>query len=255
MNGQSKVKFLQDERNIEVPNKVACEHRPSDVFPAFVSRYRNLFSAAWHKSRKYVCVRRLRIKWLLNDLITSSRCLKWRKAKSHVTADFTLHDCEQYIRVSFGFTNQSQSVLNYSPSLPECLHETQVNFVFFPFLFYCLSSVLLRLARLHVQNKKALWNYCHAGYALHKNLICQLNIKAGCSDERKKFQVIHCDQWLDTVRKACWGELSVWAQLQQTFELCGSHGMTNFNFKKSINSAICSITFLQSPFPYIDWLI
>ena len=47
-----------------------------------------------------------------------------------------------------------------------------------------------------------------------------------------------CQWWLDTVRKACLGELSVRAQLQQTFVLCGSHGMTNFNFEKAENRYI-----------------
>ena len=44
--------------------------------------------------------------------------------------------------------------------------------------------------------------------------------------------------WLDTVRKACWDELSVRGQLKQTFVLCGSQGMTNFRFKKAGNRLI-----------------
>ena len=53
------------------------------------------------------------------------------------------------------------------------------------------------------------------------------------------FVAIASEQWwLDTVRKACWGELSVGAQLKQTFVLYGSQGMTNFRFKKAENRLI-----------------
>ena len=124
------------------------------------------------------------------------------------TADFTCMTASKSRLAEFCFTNQSQSVVNYSPSAasqggqpalssPEYLVKTQPNFVFFPFLravlhlacvqtsqavFFGALQVGYPLFVLNMHRRK------HAGNAWHENLICAQSWQFW---QKKKFQVIH----------------------------------------------------------------